>query len=572
MLSCDIVLLGAFSVRVDGRAVPNWRHRRAAELVKLLALADHHRLHREQVMDALWPDADPEAAATNVRKAIHFARRVLGTERSIAVEREMVELWPDGEISVDSARFDQDARAAIRSADEAACARAADLYAGELLPEDRYAIWAEEPRQRLRLLALDVLKRAGRWERVLELDPADEEAHRELMQRALDAGDRNGVIRQLERLRDRLRVDIGMGPDQASIALYERALAMEGAEPPSTAERVRGMLGWGLIHLNTGDFQEAERMAEEARSLAIDAGLGLEVGESSALLGMVANMQGRWKELFRSEFVSSVRRSPEMASYVFDAHLCLAEFCLCGHTPYEQIVAYARELLEVAEDAGSSQGRGLAELLLGEADLFADRLDAAEEHLNKAAHLHEEADASSGRALAIQRLAETLVAQGQRWRAGRLLQRGIRLAEASHLSHHLVVRMHGALVEAAPDPATAIQLVEDGDSALSGTSICPSCSVGFRIAASIALARGRRLDQSRQRLEEAERVSGMWPGGPWHAAVWEARGVLRRAEGNEDQARALFKEAADRFAEARRPRDEARCRAAIAEADGEVAE
>ena len=32
---------------------------RRRELVKLLALADGHRLHREQAMDALWPDRDP---------------------------------------------------------------------------------------------------------------------------------------------------------------------------------------------------------------------------------------------------------------------------------------------------------------------------------------------------------------------------------------------------------------------------------------------------------------------------------------------------------------------------------
>jgi hypothetical protein len=24
----------------------------------------------------------------------------------------------------------------------------------------------------------------------------------------------------------------------------------------------------------------------------------------------------------------------------------------------------------------------------------------------------------------------------------------------------------------------------------------------------------------------------MWPGGAWHAALWEARGVLRQAEGD----------------------------------------
>jgi hypothetical protein len=34
----------------------SWRLRKAAGLVKLLALAEGHRLHREQAMDLLWPD------------------------------------------------------------------------------------------------------------------------------------------------------------------------------------------------------------------------------------------------------------------------------------------------------------------------------------------------------------------------------------------------------------------------------------------------------------------------------------------------------------------------------------
>ena len=44
-------------------------------MVKLLALAPGHRLHREQLMESLWPDLDPDAAGANLRKALHFARR-----------------------------------------------------------------------------------------------------------------------------------------------------------------------------------------------------------------------------------------------------------------------------------------------------------------------------------------------------------------------------------------------------------------------------------------------------------------------------------------------------------------
>jgi hypothetical protein len=51
----------------------------------------------------------------------------------------------------------------------------------------------------------------------------------------------------------------------------------------------------------------------------------------------------------------------------------------------------------------------------------------------------------------------------------------------------------------------------------------------------------------------------MWNGGPWVATLWEARGVLRRAQGNEERATAAFGEAVARFEELRRPLDRARC-------------
>jgi len=77
-----MTLLGGFQVTVGSGAVPDeaWRLRRPAALLKLLALAPAHRLHREQLMDALWPELAPDAAAANLRKALHHARRTLGSE------------------------------------------------------------------------------------------------------------------------------------------------------------------------------------------------------------------------------------------------------------------------------------------------------------------------------------------------------------------------------------------------------------------------------------------------------------------------------------------------------------
>ena len=55
-----VSLLGGFFVAVNGQPVPDrWRLRKAQTLVKLLALAPGHRLHREVVVDRLWPDTEP---------------------------------------------------------------------------------------------------------------------------------------------------------------------------------------------------------------------------------------------------------------------------------------------------------------------------------------------------------------------------------------------------------------------------------------------------------------------------------------------------------------------------------
>ena len=72
-------LLGAFRVVVGGQAVADrdWRLRKARSLVKLLALMPGQRVTREQVTELLWPDLDPDAAANNLRVALHAARRAL---------------------------------------------------------------------------------------------------------------------------------------------------------------------------------------------------------------------------------------------------------------------------------------------------------------------------------------------------------------------------------------------------------------------------------------------------------------------------------------------------------------
>jgi transcriptional regulator with XRE-family HTH domain len=59
-----VTMLGGFGAGVGDRPVPRaWRLRKAKTLVKLLALAEGHRAHRDVLTEALWPGMDPAAAA-----------------------------------------------------------------------------------------------------------------------------------------------------------------------------------------------------------------------------------------------------------------------------------------------------------------------------------------------------------------------------------------------------------------------------------------------------------------------------------------------------------------------------
>src|SRR3712207_1565492 len=80
-------LLGGFRVSVGPRTVgeDGWRLKKAKSLVKLLALAPGHRMHREQLAQWLWPDSsNSKAQANSLRQALHAARRTLVAEPDLS--------------------------------------------------------------------------------------------------------------------------------------------------------------------------------------------------------------------------------------------------------------------------------------------------------------------------------------------------------------------------------------------------------------------------------------------------------------------------------------------------------
>jgi DNA-binding SARP family transcriptional activator len=222
-----IDLLGRFRVAVGGAepVADVWPSRRAAELVQLLALADRHLLARDQVVEALWPHLDVDAGGANLRKAAHHARQALASSEGVVLRGGQVALFPSRSVETDAARFEARADAALAGGEATRCAAAASAYTGDLLPEALYEEWTQAPRERLRSRYVELLRRSGQWERLVEAEPTDESAYRELMRRELAAGCGPAAIRWYGRLRIALRDEFGILPSRETEAIYDECVA-----------------------------------------------------------------------------------------------------------------------------------------------------------------------------------------------------------------------------------------------------------------------------------------------------------------------------------------------------------
>ena len=240
-----IALLGGFRVWVGSQLIPGegWKRRKVQALVKLLALASRHCLHREHLMNLLWPKADIEAARNSLRQTLHLARQILKSEPNsgsgILIDHNgWLCLTSEGETWVDTETFENAARECRQSKDATTCQTAVSIYTGELLPEDRYEDWVATRRESLRDLYLSLLSDLGKmfealgdteqamdiFRQLVAVDPTAEYAHRTLMRLYARADLRQKALQQYHRLREILDRELALEPDLQSRRLYDDIL------------------------------------------------------------------------------------------------------------------------------------------------------------------------------------------------------------------------------------------------------------------------------------------------------------------------------------------------------------
>ncbi|GIV98954.1 BTAD domain-containing putative transcriptional regulator [Roseiflexus sp.] len=246
-----IRMLGAFTVWRGDHEIRDreWRSSKARQLLQLLLTERGRSLSREQVVDALWPDMEIDAATNNLRVTINRLSKALEPDRPDGAPSAFLVQQGDtyafntaSDHRIDVVEF-VDAIAEGRHADQrgqrataiAAYRRAVQLYGGPYLPDTMYEDWTVVERERLALAFIEAALRLGAllleegavheaiglgW-RVIEIDQTQEEAYRLLMRAHAALGERSTALRLYTRCVSVLQNELGITPLPETTALYQ---------------------------------------------------------------------------------------------------------------------------------------------------------------------------------------------------------------------------------------------------------------------------------------------------------------------------------------------------------------
>jgi DNA-binding SARP family transcriptional activator len=224
---------GRVIVRVGAQVVPGTEMRRKPlALLCFLLSRPGMSATRDQVLDALWPDNDPDQAVNSLHQTVYFLRRIIEPSYSddlspgyLNQDTELI--WLDSElITSRSVRCKEQMRALGPEPPVPAVLALATEYRGKFALDFSYDDWASTHRDSLHAQYLEVMERAiafstatGRFSDAMELsralletDPALDQVEASLVKMYRLLGAHAAAAEQYQHYTTVVREELGIEP------------------------------------------------------------------------------------------------------------------------------------------------------------------------------------------------------------------------------------------------------------------------------------------------------------------------------------------------------------------------
>ncbi len=251
----NLFLFGHFQATTQDGLTPHFATHKAQALLAYLAAEAAWPHSRDALAGLLWPDWPQQTALTNLRSALASLRRAIGDQAArppfLTISRETIQFNQDSNHWLDVADF----LLSIGLQPSAHCLQAlrsaAALYRGPFLhdfadigsaPFEEWVLIEREQLQQQMLSALrnlaDYYEQQGEYQSAqacarqqIEIEPWQEEAHRQLIRLLALNGQRSLALAQYETCQRLLAKELGVEPAAETSRLYEQIRC--GDESPS---------------------------------------------------------------------------------------------------------------------------------------------------------------------------------------------------------------------------------------------------------------------------------------------------------------------------------------------------
>ena len=254
----QIFTLGSFYLAFEGQRIPTakWGRKQAVTALKYLVAHLGRPIHREILMEFLWPDDNQGRAWNRLKVIIHSLRQELRAaglpedvietaSENYALRREAV--WVDSSVFESfvaegkALQYQQQWKSALHRYEQAR-----DLYKGDYLEEDVYADWCMVQREQLREIFLSLLagmadchgelghysEAAQVCRTALVFDPGRESFYRALMEHLVCLDRADWAIAEYQKCQKFLKREFGMEPMPETERLYRQILKTHGRKKP----------------------------------------------------------------------------------------------------------------------------------------------------------------------------------------------------------------------------------------------------------------------------------------------------------------------------------------------------